>query len=256
MRRLTTLASILTGALLIAAMPQAHAAKSAVTASLSNGEAIFTQGKGNAPACSSCHGADAMGIDAMETPRLAGQVAEFLVKQLEDFATDRRMGLGAGVVMNVFAKELSAEDRRDVAAYLSMQGRDRATSATGASNLAELKEMGMAVGEPHLGLRLVNYGAPERDIPACRSCHDFNGRGVEPIYPMLSEQKYVYLVNQLKYWRDGSRNNDPREQMQKVARNMTDEDIINAAAYLTGASPYPAGSIRIPERHVSFKIVK
>lgn len=256
MRRLTTLASILTGALLTAVMPQAQASTSAVTASLSNGEAIFTQGKGNAPACSSCHGADGMGIDSMETPRLAGQIAEFLVKQLEDFATDRRQGQGAGVVMNVFAKELTAEDRRDVAAYLSTIGRDRASSAKGSSNLEELKAMGIPVGEPYLGLRLVNYGAPERDIPACRSCHDFNGRGVEPIYPMLSQQKYNYLVNQLKYWRDGTRNNDPREQMQKVARNMTDEDIYNAAAYLTGASPYPAGSNRIPERHVSFKIVK
>ena len=255
MRRLTTLASILTGVLFAAAMP-AHAAKSSVTASLTNGEAIFTQGKGNAPACSSCHGMDAMGIDSMTSPRLASQVAEFLVKQLEDFATDRRQGQGAGVVMNIFAKELTAEDRRDVAAYLSTIGRDRATSATGASNLDELKEMGIPVGEPHLGLRLGNYGAPERDIPACRSCHDYNGRGVEPIYPMLSEQKYVYLVNQLQYWRDGSRNNDPREQMQQVARNMTDEDIHNAAAYLTGASPYPMGSIRIPDRHVTFKIVK
>ncbi|MDX9739753.1 MAG: c-type cytochrome [Gammaproteobacteria bacterium] len=256
MRRLTTLASILTGALFLAAMPQVHAAKSTVTASLANGEAIFTQGKGNAPACSSCHGMDGMGIDSMETPRLASQVAEFLVKQLEDFATDRRQGQGGGVVMNIFAKELSADDRRDVAAYLSTIGRDRATSATGSSNLEELKSMGVPVGEPHLGLRLINYGAPERDIPACRSCHDFNGRGVEPIYPMLSEQKYVYLVNQLKYWREGTRNNDPREQMQKVARNMTDEDIHNAAAYLTGASPYPAGSIRIPDRHVTFTIVK
>lgn len=255
MGRLTTLASMLTGVLLAVSMP-AHAAKSPLTASLSNGETIFTQGKGNAPACSSCHGADGMGVDAMETPRLASQVAEFLVKQLDDFATDRRVGVGAGAAMNIFAKELSEQDRRDVSVYLSTLGRDRATSATGASNLDELREMGLPVGEQHLGLRIVNYGIPERDIPACRSCHDFNGRGVEPMYPMLSEQKYVYLVNQLKHWRDGTRNNDVMEQMQKVARNMTDEDIHNAATYLTTASPYPAGSARIPARNLTFKIVK
>lgn len=255
MRRLTTLASILTGAIIaVSAVAQVQAAGGGhVKASLANGESIFKQGKGNVPACMSCHGEDGMGIDSMETPRLSGQIVEFLVKQLEDFATDRRAGVGAGVVMNIFAKELTSEDRRDVAAYLSGLGRDAKTSATGSSDLKALAEAGVTVGDPALGLRLVNYGVSEREIPACRSCHDYNGRGVEPIYPMLGQQKYVYLVNQLMRWRDGSRNNDPLEQMQKVARNMTDEDIHNAAAFLTGASPYSLGNYRLPTRHASIR---
>lgn len=251
MRRLTTLASILTGAMFAAMMTQSV---SAATASLANGEAIFKQGKGNAAPCFSCHGEDGMGNDAMESPRLAGQIAEFLRKQLEDFATDRRQGQGAGVVMNIFAKELTEQDRLDVAAYLSTIARDRQSSAAGTSNLKELADMGHTIGESHLGLRLVNYGAPERDIPACRSCHDYNGRGVEPIYPMISQQRYVYLVNQLKHWRSGTRANDPREQMQKVARHMTDEDIYNVAAYLTKAEPYSLGNPRLPHRNVTIKM--
>ncbi len=54
------------------------------------------------------------------------------------------------------------------------------------------------------------------------------------------------LVNQLKKWRDGSRTNDPQSQMQKVAKNMSDEDINNAAAYLTNASAYSLGNIMQP----------
>jgi cytochrome c553 len=246
---------MLTGAIIaVSAMAQAHAAGGGfVTASLANGESIFKQGKGEVPACMSCHGDEGMGNDSMGTPRLASQVVEFVVKQLEDFATDRRAGIGAGVVMPIFAKQLTSQDRRDVAAYVSSLAHDPKVSATGSSDLKALAEAGVTVGDPTLGLRLVSFGVVERDIPACRSCHDYNGRGVEPIYPMIGQQKYVYLVNQLTNWRDGSRNNDPLEQMQKVARKMTDDDIHNAAAFLTGASPYTLGNYRRPERHVSVR---
>ncbi|MDR2877735.1 MAG: c-type cytochrome [Chromatiales bacterium] len=255
MRRLTTLASMLTGAIIaVSAVAQVQAAGGGfVTASLENGQSIFRNGKGDVPACMSCHEEDAMGNDNLGTPRLAGQVVEFIVKQLEDFATDRRAGIGAGVVMPIFAKQLTSEDRRDVAAYVSSLAHDPKISATGSSNLKALREAGVTVGDPAQGLRIVSFGVSERDIPACRSCHDYNGRGVEPIYPMIGQQKYVYLVNQLTNWRDGSRNNDPLEQMQKVARKMTDEDIHNAAAFLTGASPYTLGNYRRPERHVSVR---
>jgi cytochrome c553 len=64
----------------------------------------------------------------------------------------------------------------------------------------------------------------------------------------------VYLVNQLKKWRDGSRANDPMAQMQKVARQLTDEDIINLASFLTNASPLSLGNTRTPEQHPFMKL--
>jgi cytochrome c553 len=248
MRRLTTLASILTGAVIALALTQAHAA-GGVTASLSSGKSIFEQGKGTVPACTTCHGDDGMGSDLMGAPRLAGQIAEYTLKQLEDFASDVRMDTTM-FIMNANAKGLTQQDRRDVAAYLSTLGRDRVSSAAGGSDIEALASDGVEVGESYLGLRLVAYGAPERGIPACRSCHDFNGRGVEPIYPMIGQQKYNYLVNQLKHFRDGSRSNDVREQMQKVARKLSDEDIRNVATYLTNASPFSMGNNRLPPRNM------
>ena len=207
---------------------------------IESGKDIYMNGKGDVPACNSCHGQDAMGDDAMGTPRLAGQGYVFIAKQLEDFATDKRMDTTM-YVMNVNAKGMSATDRLDVAAYVNSLSTD-----LNSSDMAQVKELGNPVGVRHLGKSLVMYGATERGISSCYSCHGYNGRGAAPIYPMIGGQKYVYLVSQLKKWRDGSRANDPMGQMQAVAKNMTDEDIQNAATYLTSAPRATVGNSRVP----------
>ncbi len=248
MRRLTTLASIFVGAAALAMAPMTYAAAPAVKANLANGKKIFTEGKGSVPACNSCHGMDAMGDDNLGTPRLAGQISQFLVKQLTDFGNDKRLDKTM-FVMNTNAKGLTPQDRRDVVGYVSQLGLERLMEKRQTSNLKELKANGIEVGKDYLGKAIVNYGDLDRGIPACKSCHGYNGRGRGPVYPMINQQRYVYLTNQLKNWRDGSRANDPMAQMQIVARKLTDDDIKNLATFLTGARPTNLGNYRVPERH-------
>lgn len=223
------------------AMEVAVALKSADVA---NGKKIFTEGKGSVPACNSCHGPNGMGDDAMGTPRLAGQGFTYIVKQLEDFATDKRTDTTM-FVMNANAQGLTPQDRRDVAAYVySIEHKAEP------SDMNQVKELGHQVGQRHLGQALVNYGAPERGVPSCYACHQYNGRGSFPVYPQLAGQRYVYLVNQLKKWRDGSRANDPMSQMQKVARVLSDDDINNVAAFLTSAPLTTVGNNYVPHQEV------
>jgi len=247
MHRFSTLASVSLGIAALALGSSAFA-KGGVQANIENGMKIFAEGKGSVPACSSCHGEDAMGNDMMGTPRLAGQIPQFIRKQLSDFANDRRTDTTM-FVMNTNAKGLSEQDHRDLAAYVSTLAKKPSVSASAASNLDELRANGVEVGTPYLGKSIVNRGVPEKGVPACRSCHDYNGRGVDPIYPKIGEQKYVYLVNQLKKWRDGSRANDPMGQMRAVAKNLSDEEIHNVASYLTSASAYSMNNTRLPEQH-------
>jgi len=207
---------------------------------IENGKNIYMNGKGDVPACNSCHGQDAMGDDALGTPRLAGQGYVFLVKQLEDYATDKRMDTTM-FIMNVNAKGLSAQDRVDVSAYAASLSKELVSS-----DMAQVKELGNPVGVRHLGKAIVMYGAVDRGIPSCYSCHGFNGRGAAPIYPMIGGQKYVYLVSQMKKWRDGSRTNDAMGQMRVVAKSLTDEDIYNVATYLTSAPRTTMGNSRVP----------
>lgn len=225
----------------IASFFLASTAFAAVKGNIENGKNIYNNGKGDVPACNSCHGQDAMGDDAMGTPRLAGQGYAFLVKQLEDFANDKRMDTTM-FIMNTNAKGLSPEDRRDVSAYANSLTRD----AVGGSDLSQVKELGHTVGVRHKGKAIVVFGDIDRNIPSCYSCHGYNGRGAAPIYPVIGSQKYVYLVSQLKKWRDGSRNNDPMGQMQAVAKNLTDDDIHNVATYLTTAPRTTMGNARTP----------
>ena len=62
----------------------------------------------------------------------------------------------------------------------------------------------------------------------CSACHGATGVSVNPMWPNLAGQKEMYLVNQIKAFRDGTRK-DPT--MAPMVAALTDEDIANLAAY-------------------------
>ena len=85
-------------------------------ARLESGKAIFTNGLADkgVPACSSCHGPEGKGMATF--PRIAGQHADYLMKQLRVFQrTDERP---EGSIMKTVAHALTAQDIEDIAAYL------------------------------------------------------------------------------------------------------------------------------------------
>jgi cytochrome c553 len=80
------------------------------------GKTLFENGVADkgVPACATCHGANAQGNAAF--PRLAGQHADYLTKQLLVFQrTDERP---EGSVMKTVAHELTRQNIDDVASYL------------------------------------------------------------------------------------------------------------------------------------------
>jgi cytochrome c553 len=83
---------------------------------ISAGQAIFSGGavQSGVPPCSSCHGADGRGKSAV--PRLAGQHATYLIKQLMVFQrSNERPG---GGLMKSVSHGLTPENIASVAAYL------------------------------------------------------------------------------------------------------------------------------------------
>ena len=80
------------------------------------GKLIFASGVADkgVPACAACHGPEAKGNEGF--PRLAGQHADYLVKQLGVFQrTDERP---EGSIMKTVAHGLTQQNIQDVAAYL------------------------------------------------------------------------------------------------------------------------------------------
>ncbi len=237
----------------VAGMSQSAMASDKAIGDTDKGRVIFEQGFGDdVPACAGCHGLGGMGADDMGTPRLAYQVQKYVWKQLEDFASDKRMD-NVMYQMNDIAKALTQQQRRDVAAYVHTLK----TPFMG-SDLDQMRKDGEEIGEVYKGQIIVEYGIAERGIPACMSCHAFHGRSAGNMYPAIGGQRYVYLKHELEAFRlgmttkssddDAARDNDVMAQMRKVAAKLTDEDIANVAAFLTVARPATSGNPSAPRR--------
>jgi cytochrome c553 len=203
-----------------------------------NGALIFNEGKGDAAACQGCHGEKALGNDSMGAPRLANVGQIYIIKQLTEFAADKRTPEGAGAAMNDFAKALNEQDRRDLGVYL-----DTLEYQVESSDLKGLAADGVKIGKVDLGKILVTEGIKGK-VPACQDCHGFNGR--DPKFPAINQQKYVYLVNQLNQWKAGTRANDPEVEkvgiMRGIAKKLSDDDILNIAAFLSTAPRVAPGA--------------
>lgn len=199
---------------------------------VANGQAIYNAGKGKVMGCAGCHGATALGMDAMAAPRLANLGQKYILKQFDDYSTGERNDAGMGAAMNEIAKALSDQDRRDVAAYL-----DSLEYAWESSDLVALAADGSKIGDMKKGKVIMTKGIKPL-VPACQTCHGLSGRAAN--IPAIHQQKYVYLVNQLNRYRDDSRNNDQKVGkdgiMRGISKHLSREDILDIAAYLSNVS--------------------
>jgi cytochrome c553 len=160
-------------------------------------------GEGNAPAA---------------IPRLAGQSAEYLRKQLEDYASGDR----ANPVMQNFAKPLTPADIAAVATYFSTAAAPR-TVIPSTARAAQLD----------LGRGLARQGSEARRVQACDSCHGPDGVGVLHAAPYLAGQSAEYLTSALTSFQQRTRKNDPGKLMTSVAGQLNASDIAAAAAYFS-----------------------
>lgn len=183
-------------------------------------EAIAQRGAGQTTACATCHGKDGGGQGAF--PRLAGMDANYLRKQLEDFAGGRR----DNALMKPIATSLSAADRSAMARYYQALP---VPSAPARPANASTKVVG-------LGERLATRGAWDKGVPACVQCHGPGGTGVGSNFPALAGQSAAYIAAQLQAWRSGTRRNDPLELMRHLPGQL-DENEISAVADWFAAQP-------------------
>lgn len=182
-------------------------APAAAKPDLAKGEASFNT------VCAACHGQEGnSGTPAY--PKLAQQHPQYLVKQLQEFKSDKR----ANPIMKGFASALSDEDMKNIAAYLGSK-----KAKPGSAKEKELVS---------LGERIYRGGIADRSIPACAGCHSPNGAGIPAQYPRLSGQHADYAVAQLTAFRDGVRKNSV--QMTQVAAKLNDKEIKAVADYIAG----------------------
>lgn len=70
----------------------------------------------------------------------------------------------------------------------------------------------------------------------CGACHGTDGNSTSPIYPVLAGQYPEYLHKQLTEFKSGARKNAI---MAPNVANLSDQDMLNVAAYFSGQQPKP-----------------
>ena len=172
-------------------------------------------GKSKSAMCAACHGPDGNG-PAPTFPKLAGQHAAYLAKQLAEYKSGERQN----ATMNGMAAALSEQDIADLAAFYSSQ---QVTLGKAAEDKVEAGEAVYRAGNTATG------------VSACAACHGPTGSG-NPManFPSLSGQHADYTVLQLKAFRAGERANDAGSMMRGVAKKMTDAEIEAVAQYIQG----------------------
>lgn len=180
-----------------------------------HGAVIAAQGTAaGAPACAQCHAFNGASDGSGAFPRIAGQSAYYLAKQLRDFTS----GVRVNAVMSPISKALSSDDIVDVAAYY-----------------AELDAPFLPLTKPNAALvktgeELARVGSAVRNIQACDNCHGPDGAGEPPAIPYLAGQYAPYIALELRMWQRGFRKSSPGG-METVAKDLNDQEVAAVAAY-------------------------
>ncbi len=166
--------------------------------------------------CQSCHRKDGSGRAKFDIPRLSGQHASVLIKQLMNI----RSGLRVNQEMKDYMADsgLTLENFADIAAYLQ-----------------SLPVVGsIAQGPPELVPR--GQAVYARN---CAACHGEHGEGrADLFYPMLASQHYSYLLREIDLVLSGKRGNS-NPAMPAILGQLSADDKLAVAAYLAQL-PAPA----------------
>ena len=178
------------------------------------------KGQTLAATCAACHGADGNSIIPIN-PKLAGQGADYIIKQLHDFKSQNgKPPARNNAIMIAMAAPLSEQDIHDLAAYFSSQKLK--------PEMAKKKEL-LAAGQ-----KIYRAGIADKGVPACAGCHGPAGLGIPVQYPHLAGQFVDYTSAQMQAWRSGARANDVNAVMRSAASKMSDADIAAVSEYIAG----------------------
>ncbi len=150
--------------------------------------------------CAGCHGADGKGVGAF--PGLLGKDAAYLAREMKKY----KAGARQNPMMTPIMQALSDRDI-DVLAeyYATLGGKSAAAPDAPSADSSEVVQL----------------------AAKCVGCHGAEGQGVG-VFPPLTGKDAAYLVDQLKNYKSGQRQNP---MMGPIAKGLTDEQIAMLAKY-------------------------
>jgi cytochrome c553 len=221
-------------------------------------------------ACGSCHLMSGTGHP--ESSDIAGLPSVYIIEQMADFKSGDRKDPAR---MNGIAQATSSDDVKAAAAYFSALKPESAVKVV-ETDMVPMSYLGpgrmrFAVnggGKEPIGNRIIELpddlaAARSRDphttftayVPmgsiakgkalaetgggktiGCENCHGMGLKGMSSV-PRLAGMHPIGLVRQLYNFQTGASNGQAAQQMRLVAMNLTDEDILDLAAYAASLPP-------------------
>jgi len=169
-------------------------------------------------ACSVCHGEDGGGRADGTFPRIAGQHASVLAKQISDIRDGRR---GNPIMASHLVTLTDPQEMADLAAYIEAMP----APATRRDSIGDVTQ----------GRSLF--------LRDCARCHGDRGQGVaEDFVPVIAGQHRAYLLRQLQAIAGSFRHNADPDMVEKILE-YRDEDLRAVASYVSSlAWPTHAGA--------------
>ena len=163
--------------------------------------------------CAACHGAQAEGNPALNAPKLSGQGAWYLRRELTNF----KNGARGAAEQDVAGKSMAAM---------------AATLATGADIANVVAYIETLPDNPAPTTVNGNARRGQNSYLTCGACHGADGRGVQAMNaPRLQGMSDWYLVTQLKNFKQGIRGGHPNDmygpQMALLAAILVDDRATN-----------------------------
>ncbi len=165
--------------------------------------------------CTWCHGTGAQGVTP--APRLAGQRAPYLERQLANFHSHARDNPFSKMYMWGAAATLTPQLARYLADYFS-------ALPPKAANDGDWERV-------NFGRTIYQEGMPDSNIVACVVCHGPAAEGVRDI-PRLGGLAYGYLKRRLGQWGEGY-HAAAGPPMPDIAAKLSPEQIEALASYLS-----------------------
>ena len=161
--------------------------------------------------CFLCHGMEGESASPV-FPRLAGQHAEYLARQLADFKSGKRKS----DTMKPQSEDLTSAEMKALGAFFANK---KATPNTPTD--IEI----LAVGR-----HIFSQGNSFSGLPSCASCHGAKGLGTS-LLPRLAGQHPRYIEDQLRQFNKRERTND-NAVMHTVASKLSELETHAVAEYI------------------------
>jgi cytochrome c553 len=224
----------------------------------------------NALGCGSCHLMNGLGHP--ESATLAGFPASYIIRQMEYFKSGARKEPAR---MNVIARQVTDDESRQAAEYFAAlkpvawtkvveadsapksrvtRGRMRLPAEGGGMEPLGNRIMTLPLDaerveerDPHSGFTAyVPKGSLTKGealvknangkTVQCAICHGKDLRGIGDV-PRIAGLHPIYIVRQLYNFKNGGANGGLDQLMKQVVENLSDDDILNLAAYVASVAP-------------------